>query len=45
MSKELTKTVKLSISTWKKLAQIKLDSGADSFEEVVKELIDIKGGY
>ena len=39
------KPIKLSLRTWKLLSQMKLDSGASSFDEVVKELIEFKGGY
>lgn len=45
MKKVKIKTIQLSEVTWKKLAQIKLDSGSSNFDEVVKSLIDYKGGY
>lgn len=38
-------SIQLSVPVWKILSQIKLDSGANSFDEVVKALIEIKGGY
>lgn len=40
MAKKIeVKTVKLSLATWKALSQKKLDDGALSMEEVIKEML------
>ena len=36
---ELVKSIKLSVVTWKALQKAKLDKGAISAEEVIKELL------
>ena len=44
MAKKVTvKTVKLSIATWKRLQQMKLDNNAQSLEEVIKEMVKDAG--
>ena len=40
MAKKVTiKTVKLSVTTWKALQQMKLDNGDLSMEEVIKRMV------
>jgi len=40
---DLTKSIKLSMSTWKSLQKAKLDKGAVSADEVIKEYLENDG--